>query len=155
MAFRITGLPADRFAHLWGLDDAALAARGARRVVATASPGFPDRIGMRDAAVGETLILVNHEHQPADTPYRASHAVYVAEGAAETYDRVDEVPEVLRIRLLSLRAFGADGMMRDADVVDGRDLEGAFARMLADPDTAYVHVHIAKPGCYACRVDRA
>jgi len=50
--------------------------------------------------------------------FRAAHAIFVREGAENTYNRVDEVPEVMRTRLLSLRAYDADGMMLDADVVD-------------------------------------
>jgi len=60
---------------------------------------------------------------------------------------------MLRTRLLSLRAFDAHGMLVDADVVDGRALEPALDRLLAD--AAYVHVHFAKPGCYAALVRRA
>ena len=81
--------------------------------------GFPERIEMRDAMPGETLLLVNFEHQPANTPYRSSHAVYVREGATERWSG-DHVPEVMRKRLLSLRGFSSDGSMIDADVVDGQ-----------------------------------
>ncbi len=65
------------------------------------------------------------------------------------------MPEVLRSRTLSLRAFDAAGMMLDADLVEGRALEGAAERLLADPAVAYLHAHFAKPGCFACRIDRA
>src|SRR5580658_5246639 len=107
MDFRITGLSVEPFRLLFGLSDQQLAERGARRYVADTKPGFPDRIELRDAEPGESVILVNHTHQPADTPYRASHAIFVLEGAGETYDRIDEVPEVLRPRMISLRAFDA------------------------------------------------
>lgn len=155
MTFRISGLPAAPFESLYGLSDAQLAARGARRYTADAKPGYPDRIEMRDAEPGETLLLVNYTHQPADTPYRASHAIFVREGARRTYQAVGEVPEVLRIRLLSLRAFDAVGMLIEAYVVDGRDIEPVIARFFANPAVAYIHVHYAKQGCYAGRVDRA
>ena len=111
---------------------------------------------MRDAAVGERLLLVNYTHVARSTsPYRACHAVFVGEDAAERYDRVDEVPLVLRRRLISLRAFDADDMMLEADVMQGEELEAAIARFFDDPRTAYLHAHNAKPGCYAARVDRA
>ena len=104
MAFRITGLSPEPFRHLYGLSEQDLAAQGVKRYVANEKPGFPDRIEMRDAEPGETLLLLNHTCQPADTPYRATHAIFVREGAEETYDRVDEIPDVMRVRLLSLRA---------------------------------------------------
>ena len=155
MSFRITGLSADQFRPLFGLSDEELAARGARRVVADAKPGFPDRIALSDAEPGERLLLVNYTHQPADNPFRASHAIFVRENACQTYDRIDEVPEALRSRLISLRAFDASDMMVDADAVDGRELETAIARLFASPEVKYIQAHYAKRGCYAARVERA
>jgi hypothetical protein len=105
MDFRIQGLSPEPFLSLYGLSDEELASRSAKRYIANAKSGFPDRIEMRDAEPGERLILVNYVHQPAATPYRASHAVFVLEGAEKTYDTVNEVPEVLRRRLISIRAF--------------------------------------------------
>lgn len=155
MSFRISALPAAEFAPLFSLPDDALRQLGAVRRVADRTPGFPCRVSLRDAEPGETVLLVRYEHQPADTPYRAGHAIYVREGAVEARPAVGEVPEVLRRRLLSVRAFDADGMMTQSDVVDGAALEPAIERMLADPAVAYLHLHNAKPGCYAARVDRA
>jgi hypothetical protein len=79
----------------------------------------------------------------------------VREGAEETFDRTDEVPQSMRTRLLSLRAFDAKGMMLDAEVVEGREIETVVARMFADANVSYIHVHNAKRGCYAARIDRA
>jgi len=155
MSFRITGLSPEPFIPLFGLPEEVLRAQGIRRYAATGEPGFPDRIEMREARAGETVLLLNHLSQPATSPYRATHAIYVREGATERYDCVDQVPEVMRSRLLSLRAFDDEGMMTDGDVVDGRDLERAIARMLADPRASYIHAHNAKRGCYAGRIDRA
>ena len=153
MNFTVSGLSPEPFLPLYGLSDAELAERRARRVMVDGS-GFPERIEMRDATPGETLLLVNFEHQSADTPYRSSHAVYVREGATERWTG-SHLPEVMRKRLLSLRGFSADGMMVDADVVDGAEAEPAIERLFADPAVAYLHAHYAKPGCYAARIDRA
>ena len=153
MNFTVHGLSPEPFLPLYGLSDDELAARRARRVVVDGT-GFPERIEMRDAQAGETLLLVNFEHQSADTPYRASHAVYVREGATETWSG-DHLPEVLRQRLLSLRAFSADGSMVDADVIEGREAEQLIERLLGDERVAYIHAHYARPGCYAARIDRA
>ena len=69
MTYRITGLDPQLFTGLYGLSDEALNARGARRMIADAKPGFPDRVALRDAEPGEAVILLHHEHQPADTPF--------------------------------------------------------------------------------------
>lgn len=155
MTFRITGLSPEPFQPLYGLSDAELAVRGMKRYVVDKKPGFPDRIEMRDAEPGETVLLLNHVCQPADTPYRASHAIFVREGAMQTYDAVGQIPEVMQTRLLSLRAYAADGMMLDADVVEGADIEPVIERLFANPDVSYIHVHNAKRGCYSGRIDRA
>jgi hypothetical protein len=155
MTFRITGLSPEPFVPLYGLDEAELAARGVIRYRADKSPGFPDRIEMRDAEPGETVLLLNHVCQPADTPYRATHAIFVREGATRTFDEVGVVPEVLRRRLLSLRGYDEQGMMLDADVVDGTEAEATILRLLDNPGISYIHAHNAKRGCYAGRIARA
>jgi hypothetical protein len=154
-SFRISGLDPAPFVHLYGLSDTELATHGVRRYHVAESPGFPDRIEMRDAAVRETMLLVNYLHQPADTPYRASHAIFVREGATQRYASTNEVPDVLGRRLLSLRGFSAEGMLIEADVVEGRAIEPVIERFFANPAIAYIHAHHARQGCYAGRIDRA
>lgn len=155
MHFRLSGLSPLPFQHLYGLPEAELKQLGVIRYLVDAKPGFPDRITMEDAEPGQAVLLLNHVCQDADTPYRASHAIFIREGATQTYDAVDQVPESLRIRLLSLRAYDASGMMRDAEVVEGNAIVTVIARLFADPAVSYLHVHNAKRGCYAGRIDRA
>ena len=155
MNFRITGLAAAEFADLVGRSDAELAARGAVRVIADRHPGFPCRVSLRDAQPGETLLLVNYEHLPVASPYRSRYAIYVRENAPDAQLAVGEVPEVLHGRLLSLRAFSAAGMLLQADVAAAAELVPAIHRLLGPEEVAYLHVHNARPGCFAARVDRA
>ncbi len=155
MSYRIRGLDPAPFRPLYGLDDAALWERGVVRSVVTEKPGAPCRVTMADAEPGETMLLLNHEHQPAATPYRSNHAIFVREGADVAADLVDTVPDVLSIRLLSVRAFDDSDMMVDADVFEGVELEERIERFFADDQVAYLHVHNARRGCFAARVDRA
>ena len=155
MSYRIRGLSPEPFQHLYGLSDEALAERGARRCVADAKPGFPDRIELRDAEPGETLLLINHMHQPADTPYRSSHAIFVLEGATKAFDAAGSVPEALRVRPLSLRAFDAGHLMVNAQLVPGEQAEPAIDSFFAHPAVDYIHAHYAVRGCFAARIDRA
>ena len=155
MTFRITGLPAEDFAHLFALSDDELAARGAvRRRADARTPGYPCRVSLTDSRPGDELLLVNYEHHPVSSPYRMRFAVYVRKGE-ETYDAIDEVPEQLRISTLALRAFDADAMMVGWELIEGHQLEAAVERLFADPRAGYLHVHYAAPGCYAARIDRA
>ena len=156
MSFIVSGLPMDPFRPLFGLSDEALAEQGVIRRTVDANPGFPCRITLEDAQPGETVLLLNYEHQPADTPYRARHAIYVSEQAQETRRAVDEIPGALRVRkAISLRAFDEAGMMLDAEVAPGAELEPAIERLLDLPGVAYLHAHNAGMGCYAARIDRA
>ncbi len=153
MAFRIQGLPAERFADLFALSDDELSAHGAvRRIADERTAGVPCRVSLTDAKPGDELILVNHEHHPVDSPYRMRFAIYVRKGE-ETYDKVDQIPEQLRKRTLALRSFDADGMMVQWELVEGRDLEAAIERQLANPRAGYLHVDFAAPGCNAARVE--
>jgi hypothetical protein len=155
MSFRITGLPAKDFTHLFALSDEELAALGTvRRIADERRPGTPCRISLTDSQPGDELLLVIYEHHPVSSPYRMRFAVYVRTGE-EAYDAIDEVPEQLRIRTLAVRAFDADAMMVGWELIDGRQLEAPVERLFADPRAAYLHVHYAAPGCYAARIDRA
>ena len=154
MSFRILGLPVERFTHLFALSNAELAAQGAvRRTADGRTPGYPCRVSLTDSQPGDELILVNYEHHAVDSPYRMRFAIYVRKGE-ETFDKVDEVPQQLRVRSLAVRAFDADGMMIGWELTEGSDLERAIGKLFANPDAAYLHIHYAAPGCYAARVER-
>ncbi|MBL8518907.1 MAG: DUF1203 domain-containing protein [Betaproteobacteria bacterium] len=155
MSFRILGLDTTPFRPLFHLHDDALAAHGARRYTVDAQPGFPDRVTLTDLPKGAKVLLVNHTHQPAPTPYRASHAIFVADDAEAKPAVLHTVPPMLASRLISLRAFDAQHMMVDADVMDGATLDEGIARFFANPAVDYLHAHFAKRGCFAARIDRA
>ena len=156
MSFRISGLPVESFQPLFGLTDEELQKHGARRYVADSKPGFPCRVTLADAEPGEKLLLLNYEHLPVESsPYRAKGPIFVRESAAVKTAITDTVPDYLARRPLSVRAYDRDGMMLDADVVDGKALEPAIARFFGNPDVEYLHAHFAKRGCYMARIDRA
>lgn len=154
MNFMIKGLSADPFRHLYGLSDDALEAHGAKRYVCDQSPGFPDRVEMRDADIGETLLLVNHVSMGKDSPYKASHAIFVREGADHVYEAKNEVPAVMFNRLLSLRAFDHAGMIVDADVVQGADIQPSIERLLQNKSVEHIDAHNAARGCFSGRITR-
>lgn len=155
MSFVVAPLPLAPFKPLFALSDAELAAQGVvRRTVD--GPGAPCRVTLRDAEPGETVLLLNYEHQPADTPFRSRHAIFVREDAADTAFAPGEIPPAFSARaFLSLRAFDDAGMMIDADLTPTPELTEAIPRLLANPQVAYLHAHYAGAGCYAARIDRA
>lgn len=154
MSYAITGLDPAPFAPLFGQPDDVLAAQGVIRQTVESKPSAPCRITLEDAEPGETVLLLNHEHLAVDTPYRSRHAIYVRETPAPAARYVDKVPPALAVRLLALRAFDADDMMIDAEVVEGADLPTQIERFFTDPRAAYLHAHYARRGCFAARIDR-
>lgn len=156
MTYSITGLPVEPFQPLFGLPDEELARRNIVRMTADAPVGFPCRVLLEDARPGDTLLLLNHEYQPQPTPYQGRHAIFVNEAATAPRTFLDEVPPVLQVRkAISIRAFDAAGMMLDADVVPGAEVEDLILQLLENSKAAYLHAHNAGRGCFAARIDRA
>lgn len=155
MGFQLHALPYAPFAEYFDLDVDALAHRAARIETVDVHPGYPCVVSLVDADVGERIVVANHEHLAENSPYRQSHAVYVREGAVQAHPAPGEVPQMLAIRLLSVRAYDAAHLMTGADVVEGTGLAGRIETMFADEAVAYIHIHIARPGCFAARVSRA
>lgn len=155
MTFQIHALPKTAFEDLFSLSDADLSKRNIVQVKADTEPGFPCRVSLEDAKVGEELILLNYQHLDADTPYAAAHAIYVRKTAQQAHIDVGYVPDVLARRVLSLRGFDRQQMMVDADVVDGADLAKSLHDLFENDAIAFVHIHNAKQGCFAAMATRA
>jgi hypothetical protein len=98
MTFQISALDRQLFTKLFELPDSELAANMAVRRTATTKPGFPCRVSLEDAEVGEELILVNYEHQPSTSPYRAAHAIFVRKGVEQAQPAVGKVPDLFNDR---------------------------------------------------------
>lgn len=154
MSYVIKGLDPAPFRRFYGSSDEALASEQVIRMTAESKPGFPCRVTLADAEPGEALLLLNFEHLPDASPYRSRHAIFVREGAETPALYIDEIPEQLATRLLSVRAFDRYAMMTNAEVIDGNALEPLIAAMFADSAVAFLHIHNARRGCFAARVDR-
>ena len=155
MSFRVSGLSPDSFKPFFTLNNSALARLGAQRSIADDAPGYPCRVSLTHAAPGDELILLSFEHQSAHSPYRASGPIFVRRAATAAFDEVNTIPEPVRVRLLSLRAYDAADLIVEADVVDGALVETLIEKFFQSEDVAYLHVHYARRGCFACRVVRA
>ncbi len=154
MTYRFIGLDPAPFAHLFGLDGETLAGHGAVRMIADSRLGFPCRVQLDDAAEGESVLLVNHVSHDGNNPYRASHAIFVSEEVTTPASFVDRIPPAIDRRIVSLRAFGADGMMVDAALAQPGEADAVLRRLLADPAADHLDVHTAIRGCFLARADR-
>jgi hypothetical protein len=154
MSYRIAGLDREQFAGLFDMNDAELAANGAMRVTAGADKGWPCRISLDDAKVGENLILLNYVSHDVATPYRNAYAIYVREMAGEAKVMIDRTPAVFEGRPIGLRAFDAAGMLRNAALALPGEADAKIRELFEANEIAYIHAHNAAHGCFSARVDR-
>lgn len=150
MIYRIAGLDPALFA-----DTENWIARGAIRVVADRAGGYPCRVSLEDAGPGERLLLVNHVSADVTTPFRASHAIFVREGAEAAPVYRDAVPVMLDRRTLSLRGFDRAGMLVGAGLAGPGEADGGIRGLLEDEEIEYVDVHNAAWGCFLARAERS
>jgi hypothetical protein len=154
-SFQLIALASELFSPLFTQSDEELKIIGARRVVVDEKPGFPCRVSLADAEIGETVLLVPFTHHDASSPYRASGPIYIRSGVTTATPAVGEVPVMFRHRQLSIRAYDDAAMMVDAVVVKGTELESTIQNLFSNQSVSYLHIHNAGPGCYNCRVLRA
>jgi hypothetical protein len=153
--FQFVAIPRERFAPLFSMSDAALASRGAQRIIVDKNPGYPCRVSLMDVAIGENVILTPFEHHDVDSPYQSKGPIFVCEAALTAKPNVNEIPFMFHHRLISIRAYTDNAMMRVAKVVEGSGLKDTIKQIFTDKDIAYLHLHNAAPGCFNCLVERA
>jgi len=151
MTYRIKGLDPAPYKPLFGLSDDQLAERGIVQMIVD-GPRYPCRVSLVDRPIGERVLLLNHVSHDVANPYRAAHAIFVAD--AEQAEFVDRVPPVFETRVLSLRALDRDGMMADALLAQPGEADGAIRRLFDNPDIESIHAHNAVRGCFSAKIER-
>jgi hypothetical protein len=154
MTYRITGIDPAPYRHLYGLSDGELASQGVVRMIVNEKPSFPCRVSLTDRELGESMLLVNHVSHDVANPYRASHAIFVTEGADGPAEFVDEVPPVFETRVLSLRGFDKGGMMADAILTQPGEADAGIRKLFDNPQITTIHAHNATRGCFSARIER-
>ena len=153
MTYVVKGLDPRPYSALFGLSEEELAERGVVRMTVT-DPTFPCRASLTDRALGEKVLLLNHVSRDVANPYRASHAIFVTEGATQAAEYVDQVPPVFEPRVLSLRGFDKAGMMVDALLTQPGEADAGIHKLFANPEIETIHAHNATRGCFAARIER-
>ena len=128
---------------------------GGEIYVADEKPGYPCRQCLRDAEIGEEVILVSHDPFTTDSPYRSASPIFIHRNRCEPPADLHELTTQLTARQLSVRSFDRDEMMLDAVVIDGHDLGETISKLFADRTADRLHVHNAERGCWAVAVTRA
>jgi len=154
MAYRIEGLAPEAFESLFGMMDGALAERGAVRVTAESSGGYPCRVSLQEAAAGEELVLLNHVSHDVAGPFRTAYAIYVRKAADAAASFTDETPPLFATRTLGLRGFGADGMLKGGLLAMPGEADSKIRELFDDPRIDTIHAHSAAYGCFLARIER-
>jgi hypothetical protein len=153
-SFQLLGLASAQFSSLFALTDAALHDLNICRMIATKNPGYPCRVGLVDAEIGDELLLLPFEHQAAQSPYKASGPIFVRKASAQAIIAPGVIPDYVSSRQISIRAYDAAHMMIDAVVCEGVATSRAIGQLFAVAAVEYLHLHNAKRGCFSCAVKR-
>jgi len=152
--FLIRGLPIDSFHDLMLKNNEELKLLDAAWITVDTEPGYPCRVSLSDAKVGERVLAVCFSHHNVNSPYKASGPIFVREKASIVKLGINEIPKMLRYRLLSIRAYSSQKLMIGAGVVQGKELEAAIDSQFQNSEVEYIHIHNASPGCFNCSVHR-
>jgi len=151
--FRISALE-NNFNHLFSLDKTQLSSMGAVKMVVDANPGYPCRVSLEDAEIGEEVMLFSFQHHKTKSPYKSNGPIFVRKNATTSILGINEIPEMLFKRLQSLRVYDSNGMMIDARTLKGTNIRKGLNQIFSNKKASYVHIHNANPGCYNCQVTR-
>jgi len=123
--------------------------------VADENPCYPCRVSLQDAKVGETVLAIPYEHHPVKGPYKSTGPIFVRKNAKTKLLSVNEIPKMLRHRLLSVRGYSSQSLMIEGDAVVGEGLEAVLTKQFLNSDVEYIHIHNAGPGCFNCEIKKA
>jgi len=151
MTYRIAGLDPAPYKPLFGLSDDDLAKRGIVRMTVT-DPTFPCRVSLVDRPIGEEVLLLNHVSHDVANPYRASHAIFVADTKRAEF--IDEIPPAFETRVLSLRGFDRNGMMVEAMLAQPGEADAGIRKLFENSEVETIHAHNAVRGCFSAKIER-
>lgn len=153
--FIIKPIEKNIFVKLLNWSEEQLAEVNARRLIADSKPGYPCRVSLKEAEVGERVLLIAFKHHDVQSPYQASGPIFIRENAETAELEINEIPEILLERLLSVRAYNSKNLMICAETVQGAELGNVIRGQLLNNEVTYLQIHNANPGCFNCNVYRA
>ena len=105
MSFQNNALDHNLFESMFSLSNKELGEIGGLRMIVDNKPGFPCRVSLEDANIGEEVILVPFEHHKTNSPYQANGPIFIRRGVKRKEFEINEVPKMLIHRLLSYRGY--------------------------------------------------
>jgi hypothetical protein len=153
--FKFVALDKSEFDLFMNLNDEELESHQAKWMTVDEDPGYPCRVSLEDAKIGERVLFMPYWHHDVKSAYRAMGTVLVRENVKTTKLETNQVPQMLLHRLLSIRAYGANNMMVNHDMTEGTALAYKLKEQFKNIKVEYIHLHYASPGCFCSRVNRA
>ncbi len=151
--FKIKAIEED-FNYLFALNDSELKEKGMIKITVDQYPGYPCRISLEDAQIGEEVLLFPYKHHKTTSPYQASGPIFIRKNVQTAILETNEIPKLLNHRHLSLRCYDKSGIMIEATTCNGKEVRQELDELFKNSRVSYVHIHNAKPGCYNCVAER-
>lgn len=153
-SFQIKAISAQRFEPYFSWPKQKLQELDMEVCIVDKSPGYPCRVSLEDAQIGEEVLLINYQHHRAASAYQANGPIFVRKNGVEREVAPNQIPPILRDRNLSIRGYNGQGKMLDAVVVHGKLLKRTLHKLFDNHNIDYLHIHNAGPGCFNCEVQR-
>lgn len=153
--FQFKALDMHLFSSYFEMTPSELTGIGAYFFESDEYPCYPCRVSLEDAQIGETVLAITYEHNSVLSPYRSSGPIFIRANVHTAVLEQNEVPDLLRHRLLSIRGYDNKGIMKAADTAPGIEVESVLKRQFNDESVEYIQIHNAGPGCFNCTVHKA
>jgi len=151
--FKISAI-SNTYKPLFELTSEELAEKNIVKMVVDTNPGFPCRVSLEDAEIGEEVLLLSLEYHKTTSPYRATGPVFIRKNAIKADLAVNEIPKMLFQRQQTLRVYDSNGMMIAAKSPSAKETRKEIEALLMNSKASYIQIHNTNPGCYNCVVNR-
>ena len=117
--------------------------------------GAPCRHCLREVPEGQGMILIGHSPFTRPGPFREVGPIFICAEDCARYATPECLPDVVRNRLVQLRAYSAtEEILYDhSTLLQGTEVEAALPPVFDDPRVAFVHLRSGLNGCFLCQVE--
>jgi hypothetical protein len=125
-----------------------------QKITVDQSPGYPCRLSLEDAKIGEEVYLFSHQPFTNENPYRETGPVFVRTEADQATLEPGQIPDMIKRRPIIVRSYSADETLLSGDPAEGEDVGQVIQQCLNREGVAFLHIRAALTGCYLCKVEQ-
>jgi hypothetical protein len=151
--FKIAAID-NNFNQLFNLSDEVLEEMSILKMIVDEKPGYPCRVTLEDAEIGEEVLLLSFEYHETQSPYKASGPIFIRKNSEKVSLKENEIPEMLFQRQQTLRMYDNNGIMIDAKSPKSINIRKEIELGFSNINVSYIQIHNTNPGCYNCQVNR-